>query len=163
VVVLLTNRYNNMIQYRNPVQVNVFPYRANNRQIEFLLMRRLPHGGGFWQGVSGGVLVGEDITLAAERELDEETGFQTEVQSLDFTYSYPVEEKDKLKYSPDVREVVEHAFVADVSGLGETTLSREHDAFKWQRFIDIDMKDLFWPENQEALRRAWEFILMRTS
>lgn len=147
-----------MPQYRNPVQVNVFPYRMNNGQIEFLLMRRLPHGGGFWQGVSGGVLVDEDITLAAERELQEETGFQTEVQSLDFTYSYPVGEKDKPKYAPDVREVVEHAFVADVSGLGETTLSREHDAFKWQIFSDIDMKDLYWPANQEALRRAWEFV-----
>lgn len=108
-------------------------------------------------------MVDEDVTLAAERELEEETGFQTEVQSLNFTYSYPVEDKDKTKYAPDVREVVEHAFVADVSGLGETILSREHDAFKWQRFCDINMKDLLWPENQEALRRAWEFILTRTS
>ncbi len=129
------------MKYRNPFHVNVFPYRVQKGQIEFLLMRRLPHGGGFWQGVSGGVLVDEDRTLAAERELEEETGFQTGVQSLGFTYSYPVGEKDNPKYAPDVKEVVEHAFVADVSGLGETILSREHDAFKWQRFSDIDMKE----------------------
>ena len=147
-----------MTQYRNPVQVNVFPYRIHDGQIEFLLMRRLPHGGGFWQGVSGGVLSKEDITIAAKRELYEETGFQADVKSLDYTYSYPVEESNISKYAPEVSEIIEHAYVSNVSDLGEPTLSREHDAYKWQSFPDIDMKDLFWPENQKALRTAWAFL-----
>lgn len=147
-----------MSQFRNPVQVNVFPYRKQDDRIEFLLMRRLPHGGGFWQGVSGGVLVDEDVALAAKRELHEETVFQAEVISLNFAYSYPLEEKYKAKYAPHVKEIVEDGFIADVSGLGDPLLSREHDAFKWQAFDDIDMKDLMWPENQEALRQAGKFL-----
>lgn len=147
-----------MPQYRNPIQVNVFPYREHEGRIEFLLMRRLPHGGGFWQGVSGGVLEDEDIALAAKRELHEETGFQVDVISLNFTYSYPVGKKDKSKYAPEVKKIVEHAFMANVSGLGDPALSREHNAFKWQAFEEIDMRDLMWPENQEALRQAWKLL-----
>lgn len=150
-----------MTQYRNPVQVNVFPYRVHNGRVEFLLMRRLPHGCGFWQGVSGGVLLEEDITKAAERELLEETGFKADVKTIDYTYSYPVEENNISKYAPDVEEVVEHAYVADVSGLGKPTLSREHDAYKWQTFAEVDMNDLFWPENQNALKKAWEYVCER--
>lgn len=146
-----------MNQYRNPVQVNVFPFRMSNKQIEFLLMRRLPHRGGFWQGVSGGVDILEDINVAAHRELREETGFEAPVHFINHRFSYPVEGY-KHPYAPDVKSVVDHAFVADVTNFGDPVLSNEHDTFKWLQFNQINLEDLKWEENKTALIKANEFI-----
>lgn len=144
--------------YRIPIQINVYLYRKTASNIEFLLMRRLPKGGGFWQGVTGAPKQGESLQHAAEREIKEETGYTALAHDIKLSYSYPVADQYRQSYRPDVTKIDEYAFVADVTGLGEPVLSSEHDAYKWLEFNKIDMEDLKWPENQAALVKAYEFI-----
>ena len=147
-----------MIKYCNPVQVAVFPFRLLEIEPEFLLTRRLLHGGGFQQGVTGGVEEGESIELAAARELKEETGFRTPVLSINYRFECPVQEECRRRYPPTVKMVVEHAFVAAVTALGDPKLSREHDYFKWLTFKEINLEDLKWKEIQAAIIKAADFI-----
>ena len=46
---------------RQPIQVEGIVFRKNHNQTEFLLLKRLPTRGGFWQPVTGGVEEGETI------------------------------------------------------------------------------------------------------
>ena len=59
-------------------------------------------------------------------------------------------------YGPEVSEIVEHVFVAQVDG-GEPTLSWEHDAWKWCGPGEAAGM-LKWPENIEALWRCQAFL-----
>ena len=60
---------------RQPVQVVVYLARAGSRgDLEYLMLRRTPERGGYWQGVTGGVEDGETPCETARREIKEETG-----------------------------------------------------------------------------------------
>ena len=146
-------------KYRNPVQVVVFPFRIKNGKVDCLLMRRIPNRGGFWQGVSGGVEVGENLSQAAARELKEETGFEANVQSINYQFEYPVKEKFRHIYSPDVAAVQEHFFAADVTDLGDPIVSEEHDAFQWVYYDEIDINSLQWEGSKNAIKIANRHII----
>ena len=55
-------------------QVECIVFRQQNKNYEFLLLKRIPKKGGFWQPVSGGIET-EDKSIidSAYRELKEET------------------------------------------------------------------------------------------
>ena len=59
-------------------QVEVIVFKIVDGVPLYLLLKRQPHRGGFWQPVTGGVEEGEDLKETALRELNEETGI-TEV------------------------------------------------------------------------------------
>lgn len=144
--------------YRNPVQVVVFPYRIVNKTVEYLLMHRIPERGGCWQGVSGGLELGETVDQAAVRELWEETGIRATAKSIDFQFEYHVKEKFQHLYPPNVSTIKEHSFVADITGKGDPQLSSEHDGYKWVRFEDIDIDELQWEGSRTAIKIADSYI-----
>lgn len=146
-----------MNKYRNPIQVNVYPFRINNK-IEFLLLKRTPQRDRFWQGISGEVEKNEEIGVAAKRELKEETGFDVPVQSIEHCFYYSVEENYRHLYAPDVNEIVDHAFIANVTNYGNPILSKEHDEFKWIQFKQINLEDLKLDGNKSAILKAYEYI-----
>jgi len=88
----------------------------------------------------------------------EETGFAARrLEQLDLTYTFPLADRWAHLYAPDVREIREHVFLADVTADALTRSPavdpREHDAWRWCRFEQaVDL--LHWPENAEALRHA---------
>ena len=146
-----------MTNLRLPIQVFVFLVRANGDNWEYLLVRRVPKLGTFWQGVTGAAEEGETLVQAAKREVLEETGFSpVKLDSIDFTYRYPVLDEWRGAYGPEPTEIVEHVFVGQVEG-GEPVLSWEHDAW-----ISCDADEaanlLKWPENIEALWRCQSFL-----
>jgi 8-oxo-dGTP pyrophosphatase MutT (NUDIX family) len=143
---------------RLPYQILVYLRRRPlPHTTEYLLLKRTAALGGFWQGVTGGVEVGESYAQAARREVWEETGYQRFIYfvPLDFRYTYPVDRpRWGQLYAPEVETIVEECFGAEV-GLeqGEPVLDpREHDQYLW---LDVQqaLALLAWPENQEALRR----------
>ena len=101
--------------------------RANGDNWEYLLVRRVPKLGTFWQGVTGAAEEGETLVQAAKREVLEETGFSpVKLDSIDFTYRYPVLDEWRGAYGPEPTEIVEHVFVArskaaSLCCLGNTT------------------------------------------
>ena len=54
-------------------QVEIIVFKIINNKPLFLLLKRIPERGGFWQPVTGGVHEGENLDTAAKRELFEET------------------------------------------------------------------------------------------
>jgi dihydroneopterin triphosphate diphosphatase len=144
---------------RQPVQVLVYPVKAVENGWEYLLLHRLVSRGDFWQGVTGGVEDGEEITDAARREMMEESGLlPSTLQKIDYTFSYPVAEKWRHLYAQGVEEIVEYVFLARVDGRQEPILdAREHDEWKWCNFEDA-LKSLIWPGNLEALRVCDTFL-----
>jgi len=131
--------------------------RPTPHSTEYLLLKRATARGGFWQGVTGGVEIGETLIQAARREVWEETGYQRFISfmPLDFRYSYPLDRpRWGHLYAPEVETIDEECFGAEI-GLdqGEPVLDpKEHEQYRW---VDVQqaLALLTWPENQEALRR----------
>jgi len=145
---------------RQPVQVLIYPVGCTGDDWKYLLLRRVAGRGGFWQGITGGVREGEDITAAARRELPEETGFTPlELQKIDYSYSFPVEDKWRhiYQYALDVREIVEYVFVAYVDVQEPIIDHNEHDQWKWCSFNEA-LELLTWSENIEALKRCRDAV-----
>ena len=90
------------------------------------------------------------------REVREETGFEVEVEPLDFRYDLQrSEEAVELwarLYGPEIETVPEECFGANVAPGSEPQLTPlEHDAFRWCSFEEADVL-LKWEENRLALR-----------
>jgi 8-oxo-dGTP pyrophosphatase MutT (NUDIX family) len=146
---------------RRPTQVLVYPVRWAGDDWEFLLLRRIPSRGGFWQGVTGGAEWGEPLREAARRELLEETGLSPfKLVQIDFAYAIPLDEEDRRLYGPGVKEVEEFIFLAFVEAREPRLDPKEHDRFRWCRFEEA-LELPKWPENKEALRCCREALLAR--
>src|SRR5262245_64154649 len=95
---------------RVPRDVSVHLFRRTAEASRFLMLRRCPPRGGFWQGVSGAPLKGETDTEAAVREVLEETGFDVtdSIFPLGVGYAYALrpDQADRWEevYGPGVRE-----------------------------------------------------------
>jgi 8-oxo-dGTP pyrophosphatase MutT (NUDIX family) len=147
---------------RLPTQVLVYVVRIVNGEREYLLLRRVASRGSFWQGVTGGAEVGEEPLDAALRELGEETGLvPSEMLSLDYSYSFPLEDSWRHLYADDVKEITEWVFVAVIDGEQLPLLNgREHDQWRWCT-LDAALSLLTWPGNIEALKRCDRFLAQR--
>jgi len=140
---------------RQPIQVLVYPVRHTGEgNWEYLLLRRIPSRGEFWQGVTGGVERNEDLVEAAARELIEETGLvPADFQTIDYSYSFPVEDRFRYLYPLDTESITEHVFMARITEQQEPELSEEHDQYRWCTFEEA-LSLLRWPDNIEALKRC---------
>ena len=129
---------------RNKVQVIIF--RKNKGSIEFLLLRRIPERGGFWQPVTGGIEKDEDKKEAVIRELREETGIKDFIRIIENVYH--------LKLEGDGAD--EYVFGVEISPNTNISLKKniylEHDKYEWYKF-EKALSLLKWPGNKEGLRR----------
>lgn len=147
-------------QYRRlPIQVLIFPYYIQNKQIHYLLLRRTQKRGDFWQGVTGGVIQNERIEAAAKRELDEETGFKGTLIQMDFSYKYPMNDEWKIFYSADAKSITEYVFICNLGKRLEPTIdSNEH--YQWEYKLYQEAFDILkWDENRKALEFVNAYLL----
>ena len=79
-----------MVTHRVPRDVSVHLFRAGPLGAEFLMLRRTPERGGFWQGITGAPLEGESDAAAAVRETRAETGLDVRetLVALGLEYAY---------------------------------------------------------------------------
>ncbi len=137
---------------RQPIQVLVYPTMTVDGRRQYLLLHRTAPRGAFWQGVTGGVKYQEGLLQAAKRELLEETGFTaSRIQQIDYSYSFPLEEKWAHLYTTDVKQIMEYVFIAPIDVQGDPTIDpNEHDEWKWCD-LSYALELLAWPENKIAL------------
>lgn len=148
------------VEYRQSVQVLVYPARWDDGAWRYLLLHRIPERGGFWQGVSGGVEWGETLDQAARRELVEETGLRPRgLHRTDCSYTFALQKEWQPYHAPGTAEIAEHVFMAVVEGQQPTISAAEHDDWRWCTYREaLDL--LRRPENVRALQ-CCERILRR--
>lgn len=113
----------------------------------FLLLKRSPARGGFWQSVSGRVETWDpSFRDAVVREVREETGF-TDLRSVD-DLGWGLEFPGPVSGRP----LRSHCFSVEVPSPRPPRLSDEHVEHRWCTTGEA-LSLLYWPDNREALRR----------
>ena len=122
--------------------------------VRFLLLRRTPARGGWWQAVTGSVEDGEDLETAARREVREETGLAATVDFVDLDFAFPFE---FTKYGGEgPLAAVKHSFGIETAGEAVRT-GEEHDAWEWVTYQEA-LDRLTWEDNKEAFRRLKQYL-----
>ena len=144
--------------YRRPEKIIIYLYRrTQTSKIEFLLLQRAPEArsGTIWQPVVGGAKWGEQLIEAARREVYEETRL-TRLQgitAIGYAFSFDFDMfPDRSSYAPDVTEISNTVFAAEVVSARPVVLSAEHVDYGWFSYQET-LDKIHWPEEQEALIR----------
>jgi 8-oxo-dGTP pyrophosphatase MutT (NUDIX family) len=142
---------------RIPRDVSVQLFKPAPSGFRYLMLRRPPGRGGFWQSVTGAPLAGETDIEAAIREVHEETGYEVSASiirlGVSYSYSLRPELADRWDaiYGPGVREILVVAFGAEVSaGVDPVLDPAEHDSFAWFSYEQAGAV-LDWPIEKDAL------------
>jgi 8-oxo-dGTP pyrophosphatase MutT (NUDIX family) len=120
-------------------QILVFPFRRRAAVREYLLLRRVPKVGGFWQPVTGGIEAGETPEVAAQREIGEETALAGQLipTGLGGAFHWAGIRWQETVYAWEVTE-------------GDPQIGPEHDDYAWCSMGEAWWR-LYWPLNRTHL------------
>lgn len=138
---------------KNQVEAIVFK-KLPSGEFSFLMLKRAPQRGGFWQPVTGNVEEGEAFEAAALREVKEELGITEILQMIDTEYSY--------EFTDNGLDQFERIFGVQVSPDQEVRLSSEHTEYHWATDDEALNKYLKYPGNKEGLRRLHQKLTKET-
>lgn len=136
---------------RLPIQLECIIYRKSSSGYKFLLLKRLPEKGGFWQFVTGGLEdTDKDMLSGCFREIQEETGIREKdiIRKIEDVYFFQFRDEDivRLEYvygfevKPEVKVNIEKNFVD------------EHSEYRWVEYEEA-LKLLKWNDNKTALKK----------
>lgn len=132
---------------RQATHVEVYLFRYAHRSYAYLLLKRIPTRGGFWQPITGGVEKGEELLDAVRREVAEESGITNIKRIIENVHQFVVEAP------PYYREYI---FGVEIDPRETITLDKniqqEHDDHRWCAYKEA-MALLKWPGNKEGLKK----------
>ncbi|MFA5178012.1 MAG: NUDIX pyrophosphatase [Candidatus Paceibacterota bacterium] len=135
---------------RTNKQAEIIVFKKEGKELIFLILKRNPQKGGFWQPITGGVEENETFEEAAIREVGEEIGITHDIKLIDIGYSFEFIDNNKNH--------IEKVFGLEISPETDIVLSEEHTEFKWvngQVAIDQFLK---YPKNKEGFTKVMEYI-----
>ena len=148
--------------YREPYQILLYCYHiTESGSIKWLLLKRTPARGGFWQGITGAALKDELLIDSARREMLEETSIRlNNIIETDIQYNITVRPEWALQYNfhPDQQYITETVFISRLSPTDIPILSDEHTNWGWYT-LDDAISRLFWPKNKDALNKCQNIII----
>jgi dATP pyrophosphohydrolase len=136
------------------VQVVIFAETPARRR--YLLLRRVPDQGGFWQFVTGSLEAGETHIQAALREVREETGLTpapSDLIDLKLTNTFEIAPRWLHKYEPGVTHNEEKCFALRAERHAVLLDPLEHTDYAWV-FYEQALEMLYWESNKAALEAA---------
>lgn len=135
-----------------PIKVEGVIFSKVDGGYKFLILKRTPEDGDFWQPLTGTVNDGEKLVDCLKRELKEETGI---VNSINFTEEiWRFDWKNKRDET-----IVEFVFGIEIDFDSEIKLNpSEHSEYKWGSF-DEAMKLLGRDNNKKAFEMFKEKII----
>lgn len=137
-------------------------YRINNGKYEFLLLKRTPKKGNFWQPVGGKVEEFDKSLLdAAIREIEEETGITknniSKIIENFYNFSY---DKHYLTGEP-IPKIDEFVFAFEISRDPKINLDKnpdkEHQKYAWSDY-NKSLKKFKWNNNKMAFKKLKELL-----
>jgi len=134
-----------MSEIKTNNQVEVIVFKKEKDIILFLILKRNPQKGNFWQAISGNVKPHESFEQAALRETEEETGIKKHLEFIDVDYSFD--------FFDDNRNQHEKVFAIRVHKTAEVILSSEHIKFLWVSKEDALNYFLKYHRNKEGLKK----------
>ena len=151
-----------LINYMRTEQVLTIIYRRNKGKYEFLLLKRTPEKGGFWQPPSGGVESDDESILeAAYREVYEETSISKKdvIHVFENIHSFIIEKHYITgETQPPIKE---HVYAFEVNPQATVSLDGnvyiEHTEYKWVSYEEA-MKMLKWDNNKEGFEKLYLLI-----
>lgn len=144
------------VQYKQPRSVQVVIFADADDQRRYLLLRRIPEHGGFWQTVTGSLESDESHKQAAVREVFEETGFtacEAELIELGIINSFEIAPLWREKYAPGVSHNEEICFALRVAQREPRLDPTEHDSYTWT-YYEHAWKLLYWESTKRAFAAA---------
>ena len=141
------------VTHKQPRSVQVVIFSESNREVEFLLLKRLESHGGFWQTVTGSLEETESHVEAAIREVKEETGILAAAEQLidlQLVNTFEIAPQWRVKYAPGVTHNEEVCFALRIDKQEIQIDPKEHDSWVWadsSRAHEL----LFWESSKRAL------------
>ncbi|EEG77241.1 NUDIX hydrolase [Dethiobacter alkaliphilus] len=130
--------------------IMVFLYKWQNGEPRYLLLKRNPKLGGYWQPVTGFIDEPETNRHAALRELTEETGIE-EYERVTDPNHYFFFDMNGTSCSVSVLAV-------EVTDPPEIEISFEHTECKWLSYEEA-RQTLYWENNVETLDKLHQQLL----
>jgi dATP pyrophosphohydrolase len=133
------------------LKIQCIVFRKVKSGYDFLVLKRLPEHGGFWQPITANVEPDEPIIDTVYRELKEETSITKKdiirvIGDIHY-FEFPWDKEHIAK---------EHVFGVEVRPDTKvnikTNVYDEHDDFKWASF-DEALNLIKWDSNKDALRK----------
>lgn len=134
-------------------QVNLICYKIKNTIPYFLLLKRNPQKGNFWQGITGGVKIGEIIHKTLKRELFEEISIKSKKKFLSTNYSFNY-------IGGEDYELNEYVFGYELKSKDNIVLSKEHVEYKFAS-IKESISMLKYESNKASFQKVYFFIKKR--
>lgn len=142
---------------RKRIQLECIVFRKNKNKYEYLLLKRIPEKGGFWQPPCGGMEDSDKTKLdAAYREIFEETGISKDniLQVIEDVH-YFVMNKHYLTKEP-MESVEEFVLGFEVKNDVKVDIAKnncvEHEEYRWVSFEEA-ITLLKWENNKVAFRK----------
>jgi 8-oxo-dGTP pyrophosphatase MutT (NUDIX family) len=131
-------------------QINCIVFKPEGISYKFLILKRAPDHGGFWQPITGGVHEGEEQISAVKRELMEETGIieHRQIINLKYTFSFTL---------PRYGSLTENVYAVEVKPGVEVVLSDEHTEYRWLDFEE-SITLIKYDSNKEGFRKLWKIL-----
>lgn len=136
-------------------QIEVIVFKLIQKKPLFLLLKRQPDRGGFWQPVTGGVEKGEELLTSALREMEEETGIDHYVRVLENLHYFEFEANGGHGWTK------EYVYGVQVHEDAESVISGEHSEQKWC-FLEEALELLKYETNKVGFRKV-EALCANTS
>ena len=148
----IENNVISVIENNRLAQINVVCYKKELKgEPLFLLLKRNPQKGGFWQTVSGGVKTSNTLRETIFAELKEELGLQVKKEKI-------LETQHSFHYiGSEDYELNEYVFGYRLDNSDKITLSEEHTEYK---FVDLNeaIKLVKYQTNRELLRKVYDLV-----
>ncbi len=143
-------------------QLECIIFRKQNDAYEFLLLKRIPEKGGFWQPISGGLEEYDKTKLeGCYRELFEEIGADDKdvLNVYENVYMFSMY---NVEIDGEVRDKLdEYVFGFEIDPEHEVTFDKniyvEHEDYIWTDF-DTAIEMLKWDNNKDAFRELRKIL-----